>query len=70
VAYEQSYSLVNFMVSAYGWPKVTELLQKLGSGLKIADAMARAMGDFGLNYDGVIEEWQAYLKKEYGRSSE
>lgn len=70
VAYEQSYSFVNFMVSAYGWPKVTELLQKLGSGLKIADAMAKTMGDFGLNYDGVTDEWKAYMKKEYGKPSE
>ena len=70
VAYEQSYSLVSFMVSAYGWPKVTELLQKLGNGLKIADAMTKTMGDFGLNYDGVIEEWLTYMNKVYGKSSQ
>ena len=70
VAYEQSYSLVNFMVSAYGWPKVTEILQKLGSGQKIADAMNKSMGDFGLNYDGVMEEWKAYMNKGYGNSSQ
>lgn len=67
LAYNQSYSLVNFMVTAYGWPKVNELLQKLGTGMKISEAMKGTMGDFGLDYDGVIQEWQGYLKKEHGR---
>jgi Flp pilus assembly protein TadD len=70
VAYEQSYSLVSFMVSAYGWPKVTELLLKLGSGLKIAEAMTKTMGDFGLNYDGVLEEWKDHMNKEFGKASQ
>lgn len=66
LAYQQSYSLVNFMVTAYGWPKVTEILLNLGAGMKIAPAMKKAMGDFGLDYDGVIEEWKIYMKKEFG----
>jgi len=71
LAYQQSYTLVNFMVSAYGWPKVTELLQQLGSGMKTAAAMKKVMGDFGLDYEGVIAEWRSYMKKEFGgRSSE
>jgi tetratricopeptide (TPR) repeat protein len=66
LAYQQSYSLVNFMVSAYGWPKVTELLQRLGQGDSIAVAMKKVMGDFGLDYEGVIAEWRSYMKKEFG----
>jgi hypothetical protein len=69
LAYQQSYSLVNYMVSAYGWPKVTELLQQLGTGVKIAVAMKKVMGDFGLDYDGVLEEWRSAMKKEYGSRS-
>jgi hypothetical protein len=66
LAYQQSYSLVNFMVSSYGWPKVTELLQRLGAGDVIAVAMKKVMGDFGLDYEGVIDEWRSYMKKEFG----
>ncbi len=66
LAYQQSYSIVNFMVSSYGWPKVTELLQRLGSGESISVAMKKVMGDFGLDYEGVVAEWKSYMKKEFG----
>jgi hypothetical protein len=32
--------------------------------------MKKVMGDFGLDYEGVITEWRSYLQKEYGRSAE
>lgn len=71
VAYQQSYSLVKFMVSSYGWPKVTDILHNLGAGMKIAAAMKKSMADFGLDYEGVIEEWRGYMKREFGnRASE
>ena len=69
LAYQQSYSFVNYMVSAYGWPKVTELLLQLGTGMKTADAMKKVMGDYGLDYDGVIAEWRGAMKKEFGGGS-
>lgn len=69
LSYQQSYSLVNFMVTAYGWPKVTEILQHLGSGMKIAAAMKKAMADFGLDGEGVFEEWRSYMKREFGNRS-
>jgi tetratricopeptide (TPR) repeat protein len=69
LAYQQSYSFVNYMVSAYGWPKVTELLLRLGTGMKTAEAMKKAMGDYGLDYDGVITEWRGAMKKEFGGGS-
>ncbi|NVO00484.1 MAG: tetratricopeptide repeat protein [Geobacteraceae bacterium] len=71
LAYQQSYSLANFMVAAYGWPKIIDILNNLGTGMKISDAMKKSMADFGLDYDGVIEEWRSYMKREFGsRSSE
>lgn len=71
LAYQQSYSLANFMVTAYGWPKVIDVLNNLGKGMKITEAMSKSMSDFGLDYDGVIEEWRGYMRKEFGsRSSE
>lgn len=66
LAYQQSYALVNFMVSSYGWPKVGEILSALGSGMTITAAVKKALGDFGLDYDGMIAEWSSYMKKEFG----
>ncbi len=70
LAYQQSYSLVNFMVTSYGWPKVTELLKRLGTGERIDEAAKKVMGDFGLDLNGVIEEWKSYMKKEFGSRSD
>jgi len=58
LSYQQSYSLVNFMVSSYGWPKVTEILLNLGKGMNSATAVKKAMADFGLDFDGIVEEWR------------
>jgi tetratricopeptide (TPR) repeat protein len=66
LSYQQSYSLANFMVTSYGWPKVTEILRNLGAGMKSAEAIKKAMGDFGLDFDGVIEEWSRYMNREFG----
>ena len=66
LSYQQSYSLVNFMVNSYGWPKVTEILLNLGSGMTSAAAIKKAMADFGLDFDGVIEEWRRQMVSEYG----
>jgi len=57
-SYQQSFSLVNFMVSTYGWPKVTEILLNLGKGMNPAAAIKAAMADFGLDFDGVVDEWR------------
>jgi tetratricopeptide (TPR) repeat protein len=70
LAYQQSYSLVNFMVSSYGWPKVTELLKHLGAGEKIEEAAKKVMADFGLDFSGIVEEWKSYMKREFGSRSE
>ena len=66
LSYQQSYSLVNFMVNSYGWPKVTEILLNLGAGMTSTTAIKKAMADFGLDFDGVIEEWRRKMVSEYG----
>jgi tetratricopeptide (TPR) repeat protein len=68
LAYQQSYSVVSFMVKTYGWYKVKEVLVYLGSGLKIEAAMKKAFGDFGLDYGGVVQEWQGYVAREFADS--
>lgn len=71
LSYQQSYSLVNFMVESYGWPKVTEILLNLRAGMKTSAAIKKAMADFGLDFDGVIAEWRRQINSEFGsRGSE
>ena len=67
LAYQQSYAMVKFMISSYGWHKVREILDDLGSGMTIQAAIASALADYGLDYKGIEQEWQAAMQKEYGR---
>lgn len=67
LAYQESYAAVNFMISTYGWYKVKDILINLGKGMPIDAAMAKALDDFGLNYGSVEQEWQAYMKREFGK---
>jgi len=57
-AYQQSYSLVHYLVGAYGWHRVNAILTGLGMGMNIASAIASALQDYSLTYDGLIKEWQ------------
>lgn len=63
IAYEQSYSLVNFLVTAYGWHKVNDLLRAMGKGLKFEPAFAEAFQDFSLNYETIVSEWRNSLQR-------
>ncbi len=66
LAYQQSYSLVNFMISAYGIYKVRDILINLGNGMDSNAAISGALADFGLDFKGIVEEWRAHMRKEYG----
>lgn len=70
LAYEQSYALVNFMVTTYGWHRVRAILSNLGDGLPIDKAIATGLDDLGLTYEGVFDEWRAYMAREYGGKKE
>jgi len=63
VAYEQSYSIVNYLVTAYGWHRVKAILTSLGKGMNITAAIASALQDYSLGYDGLIKEWGDSLKQ-------
>jgi tetratricopeptide (TPR) repeat protein len=67
LAYQQSYSMVRFMISSYGWHKVREILVNLGNGMSVNDAIGAAFADYGLDYQKIVQEWQAATLKEYGR---
>jgi len=66
LAYEQSYALVNFMVSGYGWHRLRAILTNLGEAMTMDQAISNGLVDLGLNYDGVLAEWQEYMEREYG----
>ncbi len=61
LAYEQSYSLVNFMVDRYGWHKIPELLKSIGKRKPWQDAIADVYQDYGLDWPAILREWQASL---------
>jgi len=65
-AYQQSYSLVNYMIGAYGWYNVREILVNLGKGMPLTAAVKKALNGFGIDYPALQLEWQVYMKKEYG----
>lgn len=57
-AYQQSYSMVSYIVATYGWYRVTQLLSHLGSGMNIGEAIAAAFREYNLTYDGLEKEWR------------
>ena len=64
LAYEQSYSLVAYMVSTYGWHRVRQILAGLGNGLTFDASVGAALKDYNLNYDSLVKEWQASVERE------
>ena len=63
LAYQQSYSLVNYLVTTYGWHRVTRILTGLGNGLNLNDALAEAFRDYSLSYDGLLREWREFIER-------
>lgn len=61
LAYEQSHSLVGFMVDHYGWHKMSQLLESIGKGLSWQDSVAIVYQDYGLDWPAILGEWQAGL---------
>lgn len=70
VAYDQSYAFVDFLVTAYGWHKINDLLQSLAKGMPTDQAFTVAFSDYSLNYTAIINEWQVHLAKVLANSVE
>jgi tetratricopeptide (TPR) repeat protein len=66
LAYQQSYSIVSFMIDNYGMYKVTDILANLGKGMESRAAIAAAFADYRLDFEGILKEWQEHMTKEYG----
>ncbi|HIJ97038.1 MAG TPA: tetratricopeptide repeat protein [Desulfuromonadales bacterium] len=64
LAYQQSYSLVNYMVTSYGWHRVKQILGDLGQGMTFDAAVSLALKDYNLNYNRLVLEWSVSLARE------
>jgi tetratricopeptide (TPR) repeat protein len=64
LAYQQSYSLVDFMVKSYGWHRVKQILSDLGQGMTFDTAVSQALKDYNLNYDRLVLEWRASVQRD------
>lgn len=64
LAYQQSYALVNYMVTTYGWHRVRQILSDLGSGLSFDESATTALKDYNLTYDTLVAEWRASVERE------
>lgn len=66
LAYQQSYSMVRFMISTFGFHKVRDVLVNLGKGMATEPAIAGAFSDYRLNFSDIQKEWRGQIQKEYG----
>ena len=64
LAYQQSYAMVDYLVSVYGLHKIREILLNLGKGLKVQDAVTQAFADYGLDYATVLSEAREHIAHE------
>ena len=70
LAYRQSYSMVQFMVSRYGWYAIQQILKHLGEQATMEQAAATALSDWSLDLPGVLRQWRASLPPPAGKSGE
>jgi hypothetical protein len=62
LAYAQSYSLVDFLVTTYGQPRMLELLNTFQQG---SDYDAALLKVYGFDMDGLDSLWRAYATQKY-----
>jgi len=62
LAYQQSYSLVRYMISTYGWHTMKELLTALGEGRSFEASAARAYQGVGRTFEEIFAEWRDQVK--------
>ena len=58
LSYAQSYSLVNYLIDTYGWPKMQELLAVFAQGSTDAKAIEQV---YGWDYDALESAWRQSL---------
>ena len=55
LSYAESYSIVNFLITTYSQPKMTELLNGLRDGLTLDQALQQT---YGFDVDGLEDAWR------------
>lgn len=68
LAYQQSYALVNYMVTTFGWHRIKQILIALGNGTDLSVAISTSLADYNLTYDQLITDWQKSVAKEMGEA--
>ena len=63
LAYQQSYSLVTYMVATYGWHGIRQTLSGLGKGQSFDEAVTAALKDYNLNYNTLVSEWRGSIER-------
>ena len=58
LSYSQSYSIVKFLIEAYGQDDMTQLLTSLRDGMTIDDAL---VSTYGFNVEGLDDAWRVSL---------
>ncbi|HXE95174.1 MAG TPA: tetratricopeptide repeat protein [Dongiaceae bacterium] len=64
LAYQQSYSLVKYMVATFGWHRIRQILSGLGSGLSFDEAATASLKDYNITYDILVKDWRTSLERE------
>lgn len=59
LSYSQSYSLVNYLIEAYGQDKMTALLKALRDGNAVDDALKSV---YNFDVEGFEDAWRVYVK--------
>jgi len=63
LAYQQSYSLVRYMIDQFHWYKMAELLRALGAGQSLGAAIDQVLGEYAVDYAGLQDAWRHDLHK-------
>lgn len=61
LAYQQSFSMVDFLIENYGWHKLADLLTMIGRKKPWQEAMGEVYSDYGLDWPAIRAEWQTSL---------
>lgn len=61
LAYEQSYSFVQFLIDRYGWYEVSNLVVALGTAGSVEQAIDQTIGTFGVSYADLERRWKESL---------
>jgi len=64
LAYEQSYSFVNFLIGRYGRYMIGDLLQEIRLGMTVCEAVGKVYGNYRSDCDSLQNEWVSSLNKQ------